>query len=89
MYNLSYLPIPGEPIYVILMHLHLTLESFKALIYACALGFCVHFRVTFYPMNRKKFRTRIEKDILKANVSRIFGIENKTARIAKKRNEET
>ena len=32
MYNLSYLLIPGEPIYVILLHLHLKLESFKALI---------------------------------------------------------
>ena len=43
----------------------------------------------FVPRFEKKFWTRIEKDISTVKFSRIFGIENKTAKIAKKKNEET
>ena len=61
MYNLSYLIISGEPIYVILLHLHLELASFKALFYACVPRFCVHFRVTFCPMIYNNFDHGLKK----------------------------
>lgn len=57
MYNLSYLLILREPIYVILLHLHL--------IHACVPRFCVHFRVTFCLMVHNNFEHGLKKTFLR------------------------